>query len=160
MNRTEIEITPGAFVTAAACVLLLPLKWIISVLIAAAVHEMGHLAALKYCGIPVCGIRIGSCGVKILTVFMLPKQEILCSAAGPLCSLSLLLLWGEYPLLSFIGLVQGVFNLLPFYPMDGGRIVKAIVRMIREMAVPKKNSLQRRVSASTIELIKSKEDIL
>ena len=57
---------------------------------------------------------------------MTRMQEVSCPSAGPLVSLTLCLLSRWMPILGLCALVQGLFNLLPVYPMDGGRILQAI----------------------------------
>ena len=41
-----IRIQPSAFILMAALMLLLPIDWLLAALLAAAVHELGHLAGL------------------------------------------------------------------------------------------------------------------
>lgn len=132
MKGLKINIAPGAYIAAAAGILLLPLNWLLSAAAAAVIHEFGHFAALKCCRASVFGIEAGLWGAKISTGPLLPWQEIICAAAGPLASLSLLLFAHAAPVMAFIGLFHGIFNLLPFYPMDGGRIVKAFISLLAE----------------------------
>lgn len=132
MKRPDLSVSAGAYLAAAAGVLLLPLNWLISAAMAAAVHELGHLLALKCCHVDIFGIAVGAFGAKISTGAMSPLQELVCAAAGPLCSLALLLLADAAPVLAMIGLAQGLFNLLPFYPMDGGRVISAAWRLVSE----------------------------
>lgn len=130
MKRPDLSVSAGAYFAAAAGILLLPLNWLISAAMAVAVHELGHLLALKCCRVDIFGITVGAFGAKISAGAMTPMQELLCAAAGPLCSLALLLSADAAPVLALIGLVQGLFNLMPFYPMDGGRVISAAWRLV------------------------------
>ena len=117
---------PGAYFAAAAGMLLLPLKWLAGGVISAAFHECCHLAVLNWFQIPVRQIRIGFGGARITTGLMTPIQELLCAVAGPLGSFCMILFVRLFPELGLLGLMQGLFNLLPFYPLDGGRILHSI----------------------------------
>lgn len=132
MRYPRIQIDACAYLFAAVCVLLLPFSWLMSWLFAVTFHEIGHLMALRLCHIRIDGIRIGFLGAEISTASLTPLQELLCAGAGPLCSFSLLLAVSDYPAAAMIGLVQGIFNLLPIYPLDGGRMLRSIVILIRE----------------------------
>lgn len=130
MKHPEITVAPCAYLAAAAGILLLPLRWLICAAFAAAWHELFHILLLLCFHIPVSEVRVGVFGAAIRTGAMTAVQEILCAAAGPLASFSLLLTAKWFPLLSLFGLVQGLFNLIPIYPLDGGRIVKAVIRFV------------------------------
>lgn len=117
---------------AAAGLMILPLPWFFCAVLAALVHELFHLVALKLCSVPICGILVDLWGTKIETGSMSSGKEFLCAAAGPVGSLLLLLFARVMPVLAFCGTVQGMFNLLPVYPLDGGRMMKALL----ELAIP------------------------
>lgn len=127
---------PRFSVSAAACIgfasgiLILPLEWLLSWLIAVSVHEIGHLLALLCLGIPIYEIEIGLFGARISTDLMLPAQELVAAASGPVMSLSLVLFASDMPLTALIGLTQGVFNLLPIYPLDGGRMARGLINLM------------------------------
>lgn len=122
-----LRIEPGAYFLGALCLYLLPLRWVTGAFIAATVHEAGHLLALKLTGVPVYSVTLGSMGAKIEMGAPEPGQEILCALAGPAGSFLMLLLCNVFPEATLCGLVQGVFNLLPVYPMDGGRALRCLV---------------------------------
>jgi Zn-dependent protease/CBS domain-containing protein len=123
------------FVVAAAFVVLLYL----SVL----VHELSHCVVARGYGLPVRRILLYPLGgfSEIEREPQTPGREFLVSAAGP--ALSLLLAAGGWGLthvvtagtiggtlvsqLMWANLVVGAFNLLPGLPLDGGRMLRAVI---------------------------------
>ena len=130
MAHTKLDITAGAYLSAAIGVLLLPLKWLLCAFLAASFHELGHLIALWICNVPVHSIRIGMFGAGISTGSLTEAQELICAISGPVFSLSLLAFAGYLPVLSLLGLIQGLFNLIPILPMDGGRVARSGYRLL------------------------------
>ena len=123
-----IRFQPSTFFLMAALILLLPLDWLLAAVFAAAVHEFGHLAAIKLLDGQPVSISLGFLGAKIHTGPLTNKAEFLCAAAGPCASLALLFLSRLFPKLALCGMVQGMFNLIPLYPLDGGRMLYCLVR--------------------------------
>ncbi len=126
---------PTRFVVAVAFVVLLYL----SVL----VHELSHSLVARGYGLPVRRILLYPLGgfSEIEREPQTPGRELLVSAAGP--ALSLLLAAAGYGLtyvssagtiggtlirqLMWANLVVGGFNLLPGLPLDGGRMLRAVI---------------------------------
>ncbi|MDE2132625.1 MAG: site-2 protease family protein [Betaproteobacteria bacterium] len=106
-------------------------------------HELGHSAvALRY-RVQVRRITLHIFGgiAEIADESPSPKAEFLIALAGPAVSLALALashllqqwtvaieaLSGLFKYLSYINLSLALFNLLPGYPLDGGRLLRAVL---------------------------------
>ena len=90
------------------------------------VHEAAHLTALALFRRPVLGLTLSAGGAKIETEALTLRQEALSAAAGPLVNLlSGALTLRCVPAFSAVSLGLAAVNLLPLYPLDGGRILRA-----------------------------------
>lgn len=127
----RIETDGGFWLVLGLMVLLLPLRFLAGVILAAAVHEAGHLLAIRWTGSRVLRLELHSGGARIVTDPMEPGQEILCALAGPAAGALTTLAWGCFPELALAGAVQTVFNLLPLGELDGGRALDAFMLILR-----------------------------
>lgn len=125
----EFSLSTGSCILSALILLILPFKLVITAFFAAAVHELFHLLALVAFRIPILQINITTGGAIIRTPPIAPLQELLCTLAGPAGSLLCLLFGRFFPLLALCGLIQGLYNLIPLYPLDGGRILKCAAQI-------------------------------
>ena len=123
----RLQIDAGAYLWLALGLLVLPVKWLAAGIVAAGIHEFAHWTAAKMLGVRIQKIFIGSWGCRMETEEMPYLKEILCALAGPVGSLLLLLTVNWFPRLAICGGVQGLFNLLPIYPMDGGRVLRGLL---------------------------------
>lgn len=129
-ERSLIRTDERVWLFWAALLLLLPLNWLLAAATAACIHEAAHLAAVRLLGGRIRQIRLEPFGAVIEAEGIGGPQEALCALAGPLGSLLLVLVIHRVPLLGLCGLIQGVFNLLPVYPMDGGRTVLRLLEAV------------------------------
>lgn len=110
--------------------------------LALSVHELAHLAAAKLMGVAIQEIRILPFGgsARMENPYRLPLRQLLpVAAAGPAANLMLavclaaLAHWGTLRADAAANLVQPnlilfLFNLMPALPLDGGRILFALLR--------------------------------
>jgi len=127
MNRS---ISGTACILAAISVLVLPLQWVVAVLIAATIHELCHYLAVIAVGGQVHFLKIGSKGTVMEIGCLTQYQELICAIAGPAGSMMLFALYPLFPRTALCALVQGCYNLLPVYPLDGGRVLRCIVNIL------------------------------
>ena len=102
-------------------------------LLAAALHEVGHLAAARAMKIPIGAMRLDLLGARIDVkgrILSYGEEWLLC-AAGPLSSLVFSLIgaafWSHTNLaiaFSCASLLLGALNLLPIQTFDGGRMLE------------------------------------
>ena len=123
-NKIAISVSPSAFFLGALLLLILPLKWLLAALSAAMIHELCHLAAVKLTGGRVLEICIGRGGASIKIGPMDSLKELICALAGPLGGFILLLFARWLPRIAICAGIQSIYNLLPVYPLDGGRALQ------------------------------------
>lgn len=122
---------------------LLGLKLLAVVLISVLLHELGHVFVAQKFKRFTSNINLNFFGgaASIDLTGIKPKEEILIALAGPAVSLSLAII-STIPFFagalvfepySFLGLavtmnaVLALFNLIPIFPMDGGRVLRGLL---------------------------------
>ena len=128
----EIQITAGCYIGLALGILLLPLDWLLAAILAAVVHELCHMLAIWFCGGRVEYLRLGIGGAQIGMTILSPWQEALCALAGPLGGILLVLFGRLLPRFAVCAFLQSTYNLLPLYPLDGGRALRCLAATLLE----------------------------
>ena len=123
----KVSIDPLTLLSGAWLLLILPLPWLGACVTAAAFHELCHLLAAKMVGGQVSGLTIGLSGAKIFACFPNGRGELLTALAGPAGSLLLVFFLPYLPRVALCAGVQGLYNLLPLYPLDGGRALRCLL---------------------------------
>jgi Zn-dependent protease len=129
----------GGWADAAWAVLL-----VLAVFVCVVLHEFGHSLQVRRYGIAVRDIILLPIGgmARAERIPDDPKQEIVVAISGPLVNFALalilfaVLMIRREPLtlendlvvnLLFINIALGTFNLIPAFPMDGGRILRGLL---------------------------------
>ena len=126
----QVEYSGAACIFLALLCLVLPLNWLFAALAAAVFHELCHFVAVVLTGGKIYSLRMGAGGAVMDASPMEPWRELLCILAGPTGSLFLQMFVQWLPKLAVCGLVQGLFNLVPVYPLDGGRALACVTGML------------------------------
>ena len=136
-RAARYSVSAGALLIIAAAIVFDMLPFLLLVLVAAAAHELGHYLAIRICGRGEgAEIRLGPLGVTIRrgppATYM---HEAAIAAAGPLASALLAMLaalmarltqFEPAYTLSGMSLMFSLFNILPVFPLDGGRVLFAV----------------------------------
>ncbi len=112
-------------------------------LIFAIVHELSHMIIgiilgfhpSRICIMPFGAymsfkIDIKSYNTKIRNGSICSLKKMFVALAGPISNIILAIIFfikKDYIIISYINILLGIFNLLPIYPLDGGRIIKQIL---------------------------------
>lgn len=122
-----ITISPTAYLLLAGLILLLPLQWVAAMVVAVAIHEGFHAAAIRLLGGRIRRVFIGATGAVLETTSLSNWRELLAALSGPIGSGLLLFLAGQFPRLAICGAIHCAYNLIPLFPLDGGRVLKNLL---------------------------------
>ena len=128
--KRRLDLTPGfpAFLAAVwyfdSCGIFWPF------LAAMTVHELAHAAVLLLLSGRIESVRLSFAQVELWTGLLSDRTELWSTAAGP--GINLLCGWlfrRWMPAFAAVSLLLALFNLLPVWPLDGGRLLRTLLRM-------------------------------
>lgn len=125
----EVTLSAGLCLWLAVLVLTLPLSWLLAAAIAALVHEAGHYLAIRMLSGRGVSVRFYAFAARMPLPEMSRWREMVCALAGPLLGLCLVLLGRWLPRTAICAAIQSIYNLMPIYPLDGGRALRCLLSM-------------------------------
>lgn len=135
----QVRITPGFLFLAAFLFYQSTSSFLVTFLLAAALHEGGHLLAARWRGVPVRTLSMTAfgCVLDFVDEALVRDRDLLwIAAAGPLCNLLFALLcvtpwvgrWRGAALFGAEHLLLALFNLLPVFPLDGAVLCAGLLK--------------------------------
>ena len=136
MKRTEIS--TGALLLFSIVFFFGGFSALAALFLSIAVHELGHISAIRLFGGRVQRLSVDVSGLCItFTGITEPTKEIITLLSGPLAGLAMAFAASYFGrstqntvLLKTAGLslVLSLYNLLPALPLDGGRVLFSVIR--------------------------------
>ena len=133
----QVRITPGFLFLAAFLFYQSTSSFLVTFLLAAALHEGGHLLAARWRGVPVRALSMTAfgCVLDFVDEALVRDRDLLWIAA-PLCNLLFALLcvtpwvgrWRGAALFGAEHLLLALFNLLPVFPLDGAVLCAGLLK--------------------------------
>jgi len=124
-KKCRISASPVLVLALCLCIYTGFAHAITHVVLSAIAHEMGHLLYLFLRRREVRSVRFRLLGACMETVPLSYVDDMLCAQSGPVVNLFLYLLQCGHGIFALINLGLFLFNMLPIYPLDGGRILRA-----------------------------------
>ena len=124
----KISIHANVYLYMAILLLILPIQWLISWIIAVCFHEICHYIAVKICGGENYNLRLGFGGAVLSCSEMTKKKHIFSLLAGPIGGFLLVFLGRWFPRLALCSWVLSIYNLLPLLPLDGGQALRLLIK--------------------------------
>jgi stage IV sporulation protein FB len=153
----QIKIDLKIFILGLILLLVNDIKIYIILMIFAMAHEIAHLITGIILGLKPKSISILPYGFKILFDVkvkdlntkigkgtILSIKKIIIALAGPIVNIIFIIIFWifkykifgiTYDYIVYANMLIAIFNLLPIYPLDGGRILKEIIKINRGIGI-------------------------
>ena len=141
MEKLKINIHPTFIIF--ACVLIYFGKSILffNYCLVMFLHEFAHAFVARRLGYNIKNIKLIPFGIclNMNSYDLVPKDEIKIALAGPIMNFILMLftmaLWWIFPstynytcFFCYANFITGIFNLIPAFPLDGGRVLLSLLK--------------------------------
>ena len=101
---------------------------VLPIVCAMALHELAHAAAMLACGGRIRRLTLRFADLYLEAAGLGYRQEFFAALAGPLANLACGAAFRvRWPAFAAYSLILGLYNLLPVWPLDGGRMLAALL---------------------------------
>ena len=141
MEKLKINIHPTFIVFACLLIYFGQALLFFNYLLVIFLHELSHAFIARRLGYNIKNIKLIPFGIclNINSFSITPKDEIKIALAGPITNLFLVLctvaIWWVFPstynytyIFCYANFITAIFNLIPAFPLDGGRVLLAILK--------------------------------
>ena len=145
MKERKFNVNPAFFIILIWLIFATDIYVAVSYFLVIFIHELGHYYVAKYCGYKLSKFSLSPYGVSLSYYgqTLEQKDEIYIALAGPVVNLAVALItvafWWMFPtfyLVSYnfveVNLIIALTNLLPAFPLDGGRVFVSLFSNIVE----------------------------
>lgn len=145
MKERKFNVNPAFFIILIWLIFATDIIVAVSYFLVILIHELGHYYVAKYCGYKLSKFSLSPYGVSLSYYgqTLEQKDEIYIALAGPVVNLAVALItvafWWIFPtfyLVSYnfveVNLIIALTNLLPAFPLDGGRVFVSLFSNIVE----------------------------
>ena len=145
MKERKFNVNPAFFIILIWLIFATDIIVAVSYFLVILIHELGHYYVAKYCGYKLSKFSLSPYGVSLSYYgqTLEQKDEIYIALAGPVVNLVVALItvafWWIFPtfyLVSYnfveVNLIIALTNLLPAFPLDGGRVFVSLFSNIVE----------------------------
>ncbi len=120
---------PSVYCFLPLVILTLPLKWIFAAALSVALHEGAHIVTLLLFRRRIYRVELRFGGLRLETEALTAWQELVSALAGPASCLLVLPLAKWLPRTAVCSALHALYNLLPVYPLDGGRALSCLMEL-------------------------------
>lgn len=101
---------------------------VLPIVCAMALHELAHAAAMLACGGRIRRLTLRFADLYLEAAGLGYRQEFFAALAGPLANLACGAAFRvRWPAFAAYSLILGLYNLLPVWPLDGGRMIRCVL---------------------------------
>lgn len=124
----QISVKPQFCILFVLLLLVVPLPLFVGWITAIIIHELCHIGGVLLCGGKIINITVGAGGICMESTPLTEGKRIFTILCGPVGGLLPMLFGRFFPFVAICCWGLSIYNLLPLLPLDGGRVLKILIR--------------------------------